>query len=142
MDFRNWFGGGASRGQRRKRRLWRRLMLEELEPRQLLSVNVTTYHNDLTRQGLNSAETALTPVDVNSSSFGKLFTYNVASAVSGGGQIYAEPLYVSNLAIPGQGTHNVVFVATENNDVYAFDADSNAGPNGGLLWTRMSARPR
>jgi Concanavalin A-like lectin/glucanases superfamily len=136
MDFRNWFGGGASRGQRRKRRLWRRLMLEELEPRQLLSVNVTTYHNDLTRQGLNSAETALTPVDVNSSSFGKLFTYNVASAVSGGGQIYAEPLYASNLAIPGQGTHNVVFVATENNDVYAFDADSNAGPNGGLLWTR------
>ena len=54
--------------------------------------------------------------------------------MSGGGQIYAEPLYVSNLAIPGQGTHNVVFVATENNDVYAFDADSNAGANGGLLW--------
>src|SRR5208337_3435308 len=40
----------------------------------------------------------------------------------------------SNLAIPGQGTYNVVFVATQNNDVYAFNADSNAGPSGGLLW--------
>ena len=100
----------------------------------MLAVNVLTWHNDLTRQGLNSAETALTPANVNSSTFGKLFTYPVAQPVAGGGQIYAEPLYVSNLAIPGQGTHNVVFVATENNDVYAFDADSNAGANGGVLW--------
>jgi hypothetical protein len=43
-------------------------------------------------------------------------------------------LYVAGLVIPGQGTHNAVFVATENNSVYAFDADSNAGTNGGLLW--------
>ena len=48
--------------------------------------------------------------------------------------MYAHPLYVSNLAIPRQGTRNVVFVATENDSVYAFDADSNAGTNGGLLW--------
>jgi hypothetical protein len=122
--------GATSRRQQRRndgsRR--RKLIFEVLEERQLLSVNVTTYHNDLTRQGLNSAEVALTPANVNSSSFGKLFSYSVA------GQIFAEPLYVSNLAIPGQGTHNVVFVATEDNDVYAFDATSNTGPNGGLLW--------
>jgi hypothetical protein len=124
----------TARRRRHGYRSPKRLVLEELEPRQLLSVNVLTWHDDLTRQGLNSAETALTPADVNSSSFGKLFTYSVAAPVSGGGQIYAEPLYVSNLAIPGQGTHNVVFVATENNDVYAFDADSNAGANGGVLW--------
>jgi Concanavalin A-like lectin/glucanases superfamily len=104
------------------------LTFEQLEPRQLLSVNVTTWHNDLTRQGLNSAEVMLTPANVNTSTFGQLFSYPVQ------GQIYAEPLYVSNLAIPGQGTHDVVFVATQNNDVYAFDADSNSGPNAGLLW--------
>ena len=94
----------------------------------MLSVNVLTWHNDLTRQGLNSAEVSLTQANVNTGSFGKLFSYPVL------GQIYAEPLYVSNLAIPGQGTHNVVLVATENNDVYAFDADSNSGPTAGLLW--------
>ena len=49
-------------------------------------------------------------------------------------EVYAEPLYMANVAIAGQGTHDVVFVATENNTVYAFDADSNAGTNGGLLW--------
>jgi Concanavalin A-like lectin/glucanases superfamily len=104
------------------------LSLEQLEPRQMLSVNVLTWHNDLTRQGLNSAEVELTPANVNTSTFGKLFSYSVE------GQIYAQPLYVSNLAIPGQGTHNVVFVATEHNDVYAFDADSNSGASAGLLW--------
>ena len=93
----------------------------------MLSVNVLTWHNDLTRQGLNSTETVLTPANVNSSTFGKLFSYAVT------GQVYAQPLYVSNLAIPGQGTHNVVFVATENNDVYAFDAVNN-GAGGGQLW--------
>ena len=60
--------------------------------------------------------------------FGRLITYPTD------GLIIAQPLYVSGVVIPGQGTHNVVFVATENNSVYAFDADSNAGTNGGLLW--------
>src|ERR1041384_1047770 len=91
-------------------------------------VNVLTYHNDNTRSGLNPNETLLTPANVNSSTFGKLFKYNVD------GYVYAEPLYVSALNIPGQGTHNVLFIATEHNSVYALDADSNTGPSSGLLW--------
>jgi hypothetical protein len=104
-----------------------KLGIEQLEPRCMLSVNVTTWHNDLTRQGLNTNETVLTPANVNSSTFGKLFSYAVT------GQVYAEPLYVSNLNMGALGTHNVVFVATENNDVYAFDAVNN-GAGGGQLW--------
>jgi hypothetical protein len=91
-------------------------------------VNVLTYHNDNTRQGANLSETVLAPANVKLTSFGKLFSYAVD------GNVYAQPLYISGLNIAGQGTHNVVFVATEHNSVYAFDADSNADANGGLLW--------
>src|SRR4051812_16903513 len=118
---------GKSQARRRRGGTPAKLGMEQLEPRCMLSVNVTTWHNDLTRQGLNTNETVLTPANVNSSSFGKLFSYSVT------GQVYAEPLYASNLAMGALETHNVVFVVTENNDVYAFDAVNN-GAGGGQLW--------
>src|SRR6266404_2983878 len=84
---------------------------------QAQAVNVLTQHYDLARTGANLAETILTPLNVNSNAFGKLFTDSVD------GQVYAQPLYVENLSISG-GTHNVVLVYTENNSVYALDADT------------------
>src|SRR3954468_18351973 len=95
--------------------------------RTLAQINVLTYHNDNGRTGGNLSETILTPSNVNQSTFGKLFTNSVD------GYVYAQPLYVAGVNISGQGTHNVIFIATEHNTVYAFDADSNTGVNGGLL---------
>jgi len=90
-------------------------------------INVVTWHYDNERTGLNPNETTLTTGNVNATSFGKLFSYLVD------GYIYAQPLYVSNLAIGGTA-HNVVFVATENDSVYAFDADQYG--TGSPLWQR------
>ena len=81
------------------------------------SVSVLTYHNDNSRDGLNPNETILTTANVNSSKFGTLGTMPVTGLVD------AEPLYVGNLTING-AAHNVVFVATEHDMVYAFDADT------------------
>jgi hypothetical protein len=81
--------------------------------------NVLTYHNNNARTGWNTAETTLTTANVNSTTFGKLFELTVDGLVD------AEPLYLS--AVPVQGvTHNVLIVATENDSVYAYDADSGA----------------
>jgi hypothetical protein len=95
---------------------------------------VLTQHNNNTRTGAYTTETTLTPSNVNQSTFGKLFSYPVD------GRIYAQPLYVPGVAIQGKGTHNVVYIETEHDSVYAFDADANGGPWGaGSRWSRAAS---
>lgn len=91
--------------------------------------SVLTQHNDNTRAGLNNRETALTTSNVNTSQFGRLFDLTVDD------DVYAEPLVYGNLSISG-GAHNVVFIATVNNTVYAYDAD-----NGNLYWKANYTQP-
>jgi len=91
-------------------------------------IAVTTEKNDNFRSGQNVSETILTPANVASPNFQKLFSQSVD------GYIYGQPLYVPNVNIPGNGVHNVVYVATENDSLYAFDADSNTGGNANPLW--------
>src|SRR5579863_4912705 len=91
-------------------------------------VPVLTWRYDLTHAGQNTQETALTPSNVNAQSFGKLFSLRVDSTV------YAEPLYVPGLKMSDGLVHNVLFVATENDSVYAFDADSASGTNAKPIW--------
>jgi hypothetical protein len=92
------------------------------------AVPVLTWRYDLTHAGQNTQETLLTPSNVNVNSFGKLFSLSVDSTV------YAQPLYVPNLKMSDGQMHNVVFVATENDSIYAFDADSNGGANASPIW--------
>ncbi|MBV9768587.1 MAG: hypothetical protein JOZ32_03360, partial [Bryobacterales bacterium] len=81
---------------------------------------VTTYHYNNSRTGATLNETILNTSNVNVNTFGKLFSLPVD------GQIYAQPLYVPSVVIPQQGIHNVLYIATQNNSVYAFDADSSS----------------
>src|SRR5277367_276788 len=99
-------------------------------------VSVTTSRNDNSRDGQNLSETILTPDNVKVSTFGKLFAHAVD------GYVYAQPLYVPNVSIPGLGTHNVVYVATQHDSVYAFDADSKTGLNGSPLWHTSFIHPK
>jgi uncharacterized protein YjdB len=86
-------------------------------------VNIPTWHVDNNRSGLNANETSLTPANVGASTFGKLFSLAID------GYAYAEPLLMSNITVKG-AKHNVLYVATENDSVYAFDADKKSAP----LW--------
>lgn len=98
-----------------------------VNPVQVSSVNVLTYHNDNARTGQNLNETILTTANVNSTTFGKLATLPVS------GNVDAEPLYVSGLTVNG-AVHNVLFVVTEQDMAYAFDADTFA-----QLWSKSVA---
>jgi autotransporter-associated beta strand protein len=114
----------------------RPMMLEQLEARWCLSANVLSYHNDIASTGVNNNETLLTPANVNVNSFGKLAT------VALDGQVYAQPLVDTgvtvavgvNTANGAAGMHDVVFVATEHDSLYAIDAKQ--GDGGAILWKR------
>jgi outer membrane protein assembly factor BamB len=88
------------------------------------TISILTYHYDNARDGANTNETILAPANVNVDQFGRLFSIPTDSAM------YAQPLYVPNVQIPGMATHKVVYVATQHNSLYAFDAD-----NGSTLWS-------
>jgi hypothetical protein len=89
-----------------------------VNPAPAATTDVLTYHNDIGRTGQNLTETTLTTSNVTSAKFGKLGFYSVDGLVD------AEPLYASSVSVPSNGTHNLLIVPTENDSVYAFDADS------------------
>ena len=93
---------------------------------------VLTAQYDNARTGASLNERVLTPRNVNVTQFGKLF------ALKADGDVYAQPLYMPDLEIPGKGKHNVLFIATENDSVYAFDAD---GSSTAPLWHVSLANP-
>src|SRR5271169_1852534 len=115
--------------QLRSNSLWLLVIVISLRPL-AAQPNVLTFHNDRGRTGQNLAETILTTSNVNSATFGKLFQVTLDGVVD------AQPLYVAGVAIANQGTHNVLVVATENDSLYALDADSGA-----QLWKVALLRP-
>jgi len=92
------------------------------------TVDVVTHHYDAARTGTNTQETILTPTNVNSATFGKVAEFAVD------GQIDGQILYLHQVAIPGAGNKNVLYFATENDSVYAVDADSISGTTATVLW--------
>jgi hypothetical protein len=94
------------------------------------TTDVLTYHNDIARTGQNLTEATLTSSNVTSATFGKLGFYSVDGLVD------AEPLYASSVPVPNNGTHNLLIVPTENDSVYAFDADS-----GSTIWQITTLKP-
>jgi hypothetical protein len=91
--------------------------------------HVLTQHYDNSRTGQNTTETILTPANVNSAQFGKLFTQSLD------GMEAAQPLYVPGVYVPATNSlHNVVYAVTLHDSVYAFDADNNQGSNASPLW--------
>jgi hypothetical protein len=97
--------------------------------------SVLTGRDDNGRTGQNTNETILTPANVNSDSFGKIFSQSLD------GYVMAQPLVLANVAVPGRGIHNLLIAATENDSVYAFDADSGAGPNAQPIWHASFINP-
>jgi PQQ enzyme repeat len=92
--------------------------------------DVVTFHNDTARTGQNTTETLLTPVNVNSTQFGRLGVYSTDGLVD------VQPLYVGSVAVPHSGKHNLLIVATEHGSVYAFDADTGA-----TIWRSSTLGP-
>jgi hypothetical protein len=90
---------------------------------------VLTFHNDNARTGLQPRETVLTPANVSSATFGKLYNFAVD------GNLYAQPLFVGGYTMADGKAHNVLFAATAHGTVYAFDAD-NKNPASGALWNK------
>ncbi|MGH7952294.1 MAG: hypothetical protein ACREFE_10295, partial [Limisphaerales bacterium] len=96
------------------------------------STAMLTYHNDNARLGVNANEAALTPANVNTNTFRKLFSY------AADGYVYGQPLILTNVSIPGKGARNLVYIVTEHDTVYAFDAD---GLSGTPYWTNSFINP-
>jgi hypothetical protein len=92
------------------------------------STDVVTHHYDVSRSGVNSTETLLTTTNVNSATFGKKGEFAVD------GQIDGQALFLSQLSIPGLGNKDVLYVATENDTVYAVDAQSISGSSATVIW--------
>src|SRR6476660_1961225 len=117
--------GGGSPGGRMKRLAIYCVVLEIALGMTIGVAQVTTSQYDNMRTGATLNEKTLTPQNVNAAQFGKLGAFRVDGAV------YAQPLFVPSVEIPGKGKHDVLFVATEHDSVYAFDASH---PNGAPLW--------